>query len=255
VRCTLSVCVIPCSGDHELTDAIDARIEQVCGLSRAHSSYTQLLRYQSADENPTNNVNIPNHQTNNNHNDDGYALHTDCTSDIGSNTRAWTFLAYLSSAELDDGGHTAFPLMNISIRPSKGMALVFRSLDDDGFCTAKSRHMSTPLTPFNQQSSSLLSSIPSSHHRVKSVLQKWFMSKRFDEQPHWGDDPIVKYLLPNQRSYVTCSVVGSCREYAPLYPMNQSYDKHDTNVIKEQDDDYDDDSNQHPDTHSHNDEL
>lgn len=208
-------------GDHSLTDTVNERIEHVCGLSRAHSSYTQLLRYQSAVSPTKSNIK----------DDDGYALHTDCTSDIGSNTRTWTFLAYLDhndSGNAADGGYTSFPLMNISVAPHKGMALVFRSVDDDGYCVANSRHMSTPLTIHPQQTQSHASrnddmtnneGTPIPIVVMKSVLQKWFMSQRYDHQPYWGDDPVVQHLSTamGQRSYVTCSVVGSCREYAPLY--------------------------------------
>jgi prolyl 4-hydroxylase len=49
---------------------------------------------------------------------------------LGSGNRTYTFMIYLNEPE--EGGETNFPNLNQSIKPKKGMALVWNNLDEDG---------------------------------------------------------------------------------------------------------------------------
>jgi prolyl 4-hydroxylase len=57
--------------------------------------------------------------------------------------RTWTFMVYLS--EVEAGGETDFPYMDIRIKPKKGMALVWNNLYMDGSNNTDTRHQSLPV--------------------------------------------------------------------------------------------------------------
>jgi prolyl 4-hydroxylase len=75
-------------------------------------------------------------------------------------TREYTFLIYLN----DDfeGGETHFPEINVSVKPEKGMAILFRSLDDNGSIIPESLHAGTPVIS-----------------GVKYVCNKWVHNKQY----------------------------------------------------------------------------
>jgi len=57
--------------------------------------------------------------------------------------RTWTFMVYLSDVE--SGGETEFPYLNIKIKPVKGKALVWNNLNFDGTNNTFTRHASLPV--------------------------------------------------------------------------------------------------------------
>ena len=59
-----------------------------------------------------------------------YRLHHDQNSPVDSppGPRVWTFFLYLSDVE--EGGETAFPLLNLTVRPMPGTAIVWHSVRD-----------------------------------------------------------------------------------------------------------------------------
>ena len=59
-----------------------------------------------------------------------YEVHTDCNN--AANDRAGTSLIFLTDVE--GGGETGFPALGISIKPKKGMGLLFGSKDKNGKC-------------------------------------------------------------------------------------------------------------------------
>jgi hypothetical protein len=145
-----------------------------------------------------------------------YEEHTDCDpylaiEGIGSNQRfgsateavaghktdrAATMLVYLNGgAALEGdalaakapplaGGETTFPLLNVSIAPSEGLAVLWNNIDARGFCNARSMHAARPPT-----------------RGVKYMVQKWY---------HDGDTKVRR--LP-KLDKVHCDASGSCREY------------------------------------------
>ena len=62
--------------------------------------------------------------------------------------RLYTFLIYLN----DDfeGGETIFPKLNISIKPEKGKAILFKNIDDNGIIINDSLHGSLPIKSGNK---------------------------------------------------------------------------------------------------------
>ena len=100
-------------------------MEELSGLERRFSIYTQLLSYNKTRRN-----------------EDGYSAHTDCSTDVNVYpTRAWTFLMYLNTPVSGDpsDGATSFPLLNLSIAPQRGRAVIFESLHNGtGLCDQRS---------------------------------------------------------------------------------------------------------------------
>jgi prolyl 4-hydroxylase len=62
----------------------------------------------------------------------------------GSGHRKYTVLVYLN----DDfeGGETEFPVLKKSVKPEKGKAVIFRSVDDNGNIIPESKHGGNPVT-------------------------------------------------------------------------------------------------------------
>ena len=69
----------------------------------------------------------------------GYKNHTDCI--VGTTEkrdRFATVLVYLKDVE--EGGETQFPELEISVKPRKGLALVWNSMNAVGMCDPTSIH-------------------------------------------------------------------------------------------------------------------
>jgi prolyl 4-hydroxylase len=62
---------------------------------------------------------------------------------VASGQRTWTVLVYLN----DDfeGGETAFPLLDLSVRPRRGTALIFRNRDAQGLANLYTMHAGQPV--------------------------------------------------------------------------------------------------------------
>lgn len=58
--------------------------------------------------------------------------------------RHLTFLIYLNDLAEGDGGETTFPRLHLSVRPEKGMALVFNDVLDNGMDDERTEHSGTP---------------------------------------------------------------------------------------------------------------
>jgi prolyl 4-hydroxylase len=62
----------------------------------------------------------------------------------GAGHRKYTILIYLNDDF--DGGETEFPVLGIKVKPEKGKAVIFRSVDDEGNIIPESRHGGNPVT-------------------------------------------------------------------------------------------------------------
>lgn len=78
----------------------------------------------------------------------------------GAGHRRYTVLIYLN----DDfeGGETEFPVLGIKVKPEKGKAIIFKSVDDDGNIIPASKHGGNPVT-----------------HGEKWICNKWIHFKAF----------------------------------------------------------------------------
>ena len=72
-----------------------------------------------------------------------YDAEPDKTKNNNIKDRAHTFIVYLNNVE--EGGETRFPNLNINIKPKKGSALYFKTLLSDGVLLKKSLHQGMPI--------------------------------------------------------------------------------------------------------------
>ena len=77
--------------------------------------------------------------------------------------RTWTFMIYLNDVEI--GGETYFPIINKSIKPKKGMALIWNNNDLNGNPNYNTLHQGKPTIKGE-----------------KFIITKWFREKSFNEQ-------------------------------------------------------------------------
>jgi len=165
-------------GENPIIDLVEDRIESMFGLPNTHAASSQILQYGDGAK---------------------YDEHTDCAF-VQANPRAWTVLVYLS--DVAQGGHTIFPLLNISAAPVKGSAVVFQSLHSNAFCDSKSTHASSEITA-----------------GTKVVLQKWFHLKKLGQaglrrklaKATHGGIPLEEMAGPG-RGFILCDGTD-CREY------------------------------------------
>ena len=69
----------------------------------------------------------------------GYKNHTDCVVEYNDKRdRFATILVYLR--DVDEGGETKFPQLGISVKPRKGLALIWNSMNSRGECDPTSLH-------------------------------------------------------------------------------------------------------------------
>lgn len=164
-----------------LLQLVQAKFEAVAGLSDHRYGHSkQLLAYQNLGAQ--------------------YTAHRDCH--VGhSDDRFASALVYLTDAS---GGATNFPLLNLTVTPKVGRALIWLNLDPHA--TQPRSCATCPETP---RLSSMPPCLPSSQHlsapidraaRRKVVLQQWFM---------WGGPS----RSPRTEWDTLCDGSGNCREY------------------------------------------
>lgn len=79
----------------------------------------------------------------------------------GKDQRNWTFMIYLNNVE--EGGHTYFPKINLRVKPKKGTAVFWNNLDKDGCRHPATLHMGESVTK-----------------GVKYICTIWFRKKEYD---------------------------------------------------------------------------
>ncbi|MFC4891747.1 prolyl hydroxylase family protein [Pseudofrancisella aestuarii] len=57
--------------------------------------------------------------------------------------RTWTFMIYLNNVE--EGGHTDFPNLDLSVKPKLGTAVIWNSLDEKGVVNRNTLHWAKPI--------------------------------------------------------------------------------------------------------------
>ena len=123
-----------------------------------------------------------------------YGVHTDCTNQTGSDDRIGTLLLYLSDLGESQGGETCFPRRGTCVRPRKGSALIFSSLDAAGGCDILSEHEAREVQPGAD----------------KVVLQRWY---RRDPQITGAGPNHLQELLDTEVDKVICDRGQNCRHY------------------------------------------
>ncbi len=112
--------------DTDLVRAISKRVSEITGYPIAHQEDLQVVHYGTGGKFSP-------------HYDPCVLSKSECKRMNGkAGGRVFTFLIYLN----DDceGGDTIFPKADIRVRPEKGKAIMFRSLDDEGMLIRKSEH-------------------------------------------------------------------------------------------------------------------
>lgn len=126
----------------------------------------------------------------------GYKNHTDCIVDNDEKRdRFATILVYLKDVE--EGGETKFPQLGISVKPRKGLALIWNSMNNHGECDPTSLHNAAKVIRGH-----------------KFIIQRWYYYHNF---PTLGKRP-PQPELPKRGAYqprVSCDEYeqGSCRWY------------------------------------------
>jgi prolyl 4-hydroxylase len=94
-----------------------------------------------------------------------YAYHHDFLSgDNVQNQRVFTVLIYLNTLSPHDGGATSFFHYKKKVIPAKGMAVLFRNLNEDGTKNTNSLHSGEEIL---------------SDNTVKYAINVWTRQKRF----------------------------------------------------------------------------
>jgi prolyl 4-hydroxylase len=95
---------------HETTNRVHNKIENVTGIPQMNSEYLQLLRYEPGQFYQTHHDYIPHHV------------------DRQMGVRTLTVFLYLNDVE--EGGGTNFPHLNLVVKPKKGKAVIWPSVLD-----------------------------------------------------------------------------------------------------------------------------
>jgi len=164
-------------GDSTLFDSLGQLLEDETGLDEKHAFYHQVLQYPPGTS---------------------YGVHTDCelgsTNVAHNDERVVTLLLYLTDVGEGQGGETCFPRRGTCVRPSKGSALIFSSIDAAGVCDKLSEHVAQAIKPGAN----------------KLVLQRWY--KKEAQVTHAGDQHLQEQL-DDLVDRVICDAGRNCRHY------------------------------------------
>ncbi|WP_062515661.1 2OG-Fe(II) oxygenase [Halobacillus sp. KGW1] len=112
--------------DDELTGRIEKRLAQIMNVPVEHGEGIHILHYKPGQE---------------------YKAHHDyfrSTSRAAKNPRISTLVLYLNDVE--EGGETYFPEMNLTVSPHKGMAVYFEYFYNDPAINERTLHGGSPVT-------------------------------------------------------------------------------------------------------------
>lgn len=112
-------------GENDTIIKIEQRIAEIMCIPVEHAEGLQILNYQIGQE---------------------YKPHVDffkATDKRNENTRISTLVMYLSDVE--DGGETYFPALNVSVAPKKGRAVYFEYFYDNQELNEQTLHGSAPV--------------------------------------------------------------------------------------------------------------
>jgi prolyl 4-hydroxylase len=111
--------------DHEVVKRVEQRIAELTGIPIEHGEGLHILNYKPGQE---------------------YKAHFDyfaATSKAASNNRIATVVLYLNDVE--EGGETYFPKLNLSVFPKKGMAVYFEYFYTDEALNELTLHGGAPV--------------------------------------------------------------------------------------------------------------
>ena len=173
-------------------NSVDEILEKELNLNNAHSSPSQLLFYNRGDD---------------------YKSHVDCfPGNDPVNQRVISILIYLNDVQI--GGETTFPALNISVRPRSGSMLLWSSLDRDTIsrCMKSTTHLSKPII-----------------RGEKFAFQKWYHKRpntalsdlaNLDLLRSLGDATLLQPI--RDRTVLCEDEVRSCREFSTiLFPQKE----------------------------------
>ncbi|XP_068670621.1 uncharacterized protein [Montipora foliosa] len=126
----------------------------------------------------------------------GYKNHTDCiVNHSDKRDRFATVLVYLKDVE--EGGETKFPQLGISVKPRKGLALIWNSMNSKGECDLTSLHNAAKVVKGQ-----------------KFIIQRWYYYHNFPSLGKRPQEPRLPQRHANQPR-VSCDEYeqGSCRWY------------------------------------------
>eukprot|EP00929_Paragymnodinium_shiwhaense_P056627 TRINITY_DN28343_c0_g1_i1.p1 TRINITY_DN28343_c0_g1~~TRINITY_DN28343_c0_g1_i1.p1 ORF type:complete len:592 (-),score=164.84 TRINITY_DN28343_c0_g1_i1:78-1853(-) len=145
------------NGESPAVDEAGRLLESEAGLAIGHAFHTQLLEYAGTES---------------------FGEHEDCYGT--ENDRAGTALIYLTDVE--EGGDTCFTRRGFCVKPQKGTAVFFQSLDSKNRCNPMSEHLAKQV-----------------HKGSKLILQRWFHTE---------------YSVPKgDGNSVLCDSRRNCRHY------------------------------------------
>ena len=119
------------SSEDPFLKVLEQRIENLTGIPRENGEELSVLRYEIGQQ----------YKAHHDYFDPIYPGSESALSNGGQ--RVATVLLYLSNVE--EGGETEFPLINISVKPQKGSALVFTNVCADGTLDRNSFHAGLPV--------------------------------------------------------------------------------------------------------------
>lgn len=116
-------------GEHPTVVELEKRIAEITQIDIRRGESSQILHYRVGEEF------IPHDDLF--HNDKEFSRVRE------HGQRIATVITYLN--DVDEGGETHFPSLNITVPPKKGDAVYFEYTDSNGFSTEKCRHAGTPV--------------------------------------------------------------------------------------------------------------
>ncbi len=166
-----------CLTHHEVVQEIDNRIAEYMGMEVERSEGIQGQYYQVGQE---------------------FKQHTDYfepntqeyeqfASQLGQ--RTWTFMIYLNDVE--EGGETAFSEVNLEVKPKKGMAVVWNSLNANGSVNPKTLHWAKPVIKGEKV-------VITKWFRTQGTLTTPFKSLPYKKLPFFTPEGFKKVRLPDE---------------------------------------------------------
>lgn len=119
------------SGLNLRLNLLEWRMAQLAGLPLAHAEYMAVLCYRPGEEyRPHRDYLLP-------------SAHPDQFAPGGPGQRVRTTCTYLNAVE--DGGHTAFPHLQVEVAPQEGRIVMFDNVDASGLPEPRSLHAGRPV--------------------------------------------------------------------------------------------------------------
>eukprot|EP00941_MAST-03F_sp_MAST-3F-sp1_P004777 g4777.t1 len=173
--------------EKEHLDDIDKIVTEKLGIDIAYGAPSQLLYYPPSGA--------------------FYKPHLDCGGNTSGsvhvdNERIFTVIIYLE--DVKNGGETFFPNLNISVKPERGKALIWRSLDENFKCGNSTLHGSSPVMKGG---------------RGKFAYQRWFTlhEARFEKML----EKAKQINVASDRTVVCESNPISCRDYYTVFKKDR----------------------------------